>query len=389
MKDNKEDNKKEEKKTEEVNENKENKDNNQESNQENNKENTNADLGNNEENQEKKTDQAPPEEKVDKRESKSSPFNSPTKYETIYNEEKMKEIIENKENRKEIIAQIFGELFKAKGEKMKSNQIKAIINFHSQSIEFILDKFKSYPIDIITKLANIFSLLLNLKEDEYNLQLKSIEPNSEDSFKILPEPDFCYIINKKIMEIKTCFIKLKLFPDPKNKNSAKENNFYLTNKELNIILEYLNQCYFPLIRLFYHVINLNRIETKKIHSMINKPLAIPNNDDMDSAPEKFIIEEQIRRPNNQQNIDEQIEEGLAKKFDLKEEIIKKGKELQQKQNQTNAIKGDYADEVRKLITEKVDELRKDVDAKISENENEIEKNIQNIREQYLPPPKKK
>jgi hypothetical protein len=267
--------------------------------------------------------------------------------------------------------------------------MKAIINFHTQSIDFILDKFKTYPIEIITKLANIFSLLLNLKEDEYNLQLKTIDPNSEDAFKVLPEPDFCYIINKKIMEIKTCFTKLKLFPDPKNKTEIKETNFYLTNKELNIILEYLNQCYFPLIRLFYHVINLNRIETKKIHSMMNKPLQIPNNDDIDSAPEKFIIEEQIRRPNNQQNIDEQIEEGLAKKFDLKEEIIKKGKELQQKQNQTNAVKGDYADEVRKLITEKVDELRKDVDAKISENENEIEKNIQNIREQYLPPPKKK
>ena len=374
MKDNKEE-KKEEKKEEEIKDNKENK--------ENIPENENADTGKKEENQENQNEQASPEENPDKKESKTNPFNSSIKYENIYNEEKMKEIIEKKENRKDIITQIYSEVLKSKGERIKANQMKAIINFHTQSIDFILDKFKNYPIEILTKLANIFSLLLNLKEDEYNLQLKSIDPNSEDTFKVLPEPDFCYIINKKIMEIKTCFTKLKLFPDPKNKAAVKESNFYLTNKELNIILEYLNQCYFPLIRLFYHVINLNRIETKKIHSMMNKPLQIPNNDDIDSAPEKFIIEEQIKRPiSNKKNIDEQINEGLSNKYDLKDNMTAS----QQKQNIT---RGDYATEVRKLITEKVDELRKDVDAKISENETEIERNIQNIKEQYLPPPKKK
>ena len=382
MKDNKEEAKKEEKKPEEINENKENQENNQ------NPENQNAEIGNNEENKDKQNEQSSIEENAEKKESNANPFNSGLKYENIYNEEIMKEIIENKDKRKDIITQIYGELFKAKGEKMKQNQIKAIINFHTQSLEFILDKFKSYPIEIITKLANIFSLLLNLKEDEYNLHLKTIEQNGEDStFKVLPEPDFCYIINKKIMEIKSCFTKLKLFPDPKLKISPKENNFFLTNKELNIILDYLNQSYFPLIRLFYHVINLNRIETKKINSMMNKPLAIPNNDDLDSAPEKFIIEEQVRRPmTKEKNIDEKIEEGLNKRYDLKDDIIKRGKEII---NQHHMVKGDYASEVRKLITEKVDELRKDVDAKISENETEIEKNIQNIKEQYLPPAKKK
>ena len=382
MKDNKEEAKKEEKKPEEINENKENQENNQ------NPENQNADIGNNEENKDKQNEQSSIEENAEKKESNANPFNSGLKYENIYNEEIMKEIIENKDKRKDIITQIYGELFKAKGEKMKQNQIKAIINFHTQSLEFILDKFKSYPIEIITKLANIFSLLLNLKEDKYNLHLKTIEQNGEDStFKVLPEPDFCYIINKKIMEIKSCFTKLKLFPDPKLKISPKENNFFLTNKELNIILDYLNQSYFPLIRLFYHVINLNRIETKKINSMMNKPLAIPNNDDLDSAPEKFIIEEQVRRPmTKEKNIDEKIEEGLNKRYDLKDDIIKRGKEII---NQHHMVKGDYASEVRKLITEKVDELRKDVDAKISENETEIEKNIQNIKEQYLPPAKKK
>ena len=134
------------------------------------------------------------------------------------------------------------------------------------------------------------------------------------------------------MEIKTCFTKLKLFPDPKNKTEIKETNFYLTNKELNIILEYLNQCYFPLIRLFYHVINLNRIETKKIHSMMNKPLAIPNNDDLDSAPEKFIIEEQVKRPvTKEKNIDEKIYEGLASKYGLSEKDIQLGSEVANQQ----------------------------------------------------------
>ena len=381
MKDNKEEQKKEEKKNEEATENKENKDEN----------NPNVDAGKKDENQEKPAEEATQKENIENKPSKSnkaSPFGSQIKYENVYNEEKIKELIENKEKRKEIITQLYGDIFKSKGEKMKSNQIKAIINFHMQSIDFILDKFGSYPVEIITKLANIFSLLLNLKEDEYNLQLKSIESNPEDAMKVIPEPDFCYIINKKIMEIKQCFIKLNLFPDPKNRSLAQGNNFYLTNKELNSILNYLNQCYFPLIRLFYHVINLNRIETKKIYSMMSKPLQMPNNDDIDSAPEKFIIEEQVKRPvKEEKNIDEKINEELMSKYGLKgEDILKIGNEIQK---QHAAQKNDYATEVRKLITEKVDELRKDVDAKISENEFEIERNISNIKEQYLPPNKKK
>ena len=123
--------------------------------------------------------------------------------------------------------------------------------------------------------------------------------------------------------------------------------------------------------------------------MVSKPLAVPNNDDIDSGPEKFIIEEQIKRPNlGQKNIDSKIEEGLSNKYKLNEDIIKKANEMGQLSKQEEKA-GDYAAEVRKLITEKVDELRKDVDAKISENEIEIERNIQNIKEQYIPPSKKK
>ena len=53
-----------------------------------------------------------------------------------------------------------------------------------------------------------------------------------------------------MMEIKTNFIKFKLFPDPKNRTLAKEKNFYLTNKELNIILKYLNQILFSFNKTF-------------------------------------------------------------------------------------------------------------------------------------------
>ena len=174
-------------------------------------------------------------------------------------------------------------------------------------------------------------------------------------------------------------MKFKLFPDPKEKN--KETNFYLNNKELNIILSYLNESYFPFIRLFYHVINLNRIETKKINSTVSKPLAVNNSDD--TAPEKFIIEEQVKRPvEKEKKIDEMIEKELENKFDSND--LKNRQLLLE-----NKKRNDYANEIRKLISEKVEELKKDVDAKISENGIEIEKNIQNIKEQYLPNNKKK
>ena len=372
MKDNKAEEKKEEKNPE-SNENKENTG-----------ENNNPEEQKNEENQEEKKEENIKEEES-KIQNNNQLFNSEIKCEIIYTEEKIKELIDaTKEKRREIIIQLYSDFYKNRGEKMKPNQLNAIYNFHIQNIEFLFKKFNSYSIDLITKLANIFSILLNLKEDQYNIQLKNIEGATEDIYKPIPEPDFCYIINKKLMEVKHCFTNYKLFPDPKEpRQPNKETHFYLTNKELNIILSYLNQSYFPFIRLFYHVINLNRIETKKINSSANKPLAIVNNNDLDSAPEKFIIEEQVKRPvEKEKKIDEKINEDLENRFDLNN-IKQRQFELE------NRTRNDYIHEVRKLITEKVEELKKDVDAKISENGFEIERNLQNIKEQYAPATKNK
>ena len=372
MKDNKAEEKKEEKNPE-SNENKENTG-----------ENNNPEEQKNEENQEEKKEENIKEEES-KIQNNNQLLNSEIKCEIIYTDEKIKELIDaTKEKRREIIIQLYSDFYKNRGEKMKPNQLNAIYNFHIQNIEFLFKKFNSYSIDLITKLANIFSILLNLKEDQYNIQLKNIEGATEDIYKPIPEPDFCYIINKKLMEVKHCFTNYKLFPDPKEpRQPNKETHFYLTNKELNIILSYLNQSYFPFIRLFYHVINLNRIETKKINSSANKPLAIVNNNDLDSAPEKFIIEEQVKRHvEKEKKIDEKINEDLENRFDLNN-IKQRQFELE------NRTRNDYIHEVRKLITEKVEELKKDVDAKISENGLEIERNMQNIKEQYFPTNKKK
>ena len=71
---------------------------------------------------------------------------------------------------------------------------------------------------------------------------------------------------------------------------------------------------------------------------------------------------------------------------IKNDIITKFKEIYK---YDELIKQLNSNEIRKLISEKVEELKKDVDAKISENGIEIEKNIQNIKEQYLPNNKKK
>ena len=378
MKDNKSDPKKDEKNPVSSPENKDNKD--QNSN------NINSDPAKNEENKEenKEEENLKKEQEENQEQNKEQTFNE--KDENIYNEEKIKELMDStKEKRKEIISQLYSDNLKKNNIKMKSNQLKAIYNFHFQNIEFIFNKFNTYSIDIITKLANIFSFLLDLKEDIYNLQLTNIEGAREDIYKPIPEPDFCYIINKKLLEIKHNFIKFKLFPDPKQTRNKNESHFYLTNKELNIIFSYLNESYFPFIRLFYHVINLNRVETKKINSSGSKTLAIANNNDMDSAPEKFIIEEPIKRPvyyDQEKMIDVKIEEEIENKFDNNEI---KNRQIERE----NKARNDYLNEVRKLITEKVEELKKDVDAKISENDFEIEKNIQNIKEQYSPAAKKK
>ena len=378
MKDNKSDPKKDEKNPVPSTENKDNKD--QNSN------NINTDPAKNEENKEenKEEENLKKEQEENQEQNKEQTFNE--KDENIYNEEKIKELMDStKEKRKEIISQLYSDNLKKNNIKMKSNQLKAIYNFHFQNIEFIFNKFNTYSIDIITKLANIFSFLLDLKEDIYNLQLTNIEGAREDIYKPIPEPDFCYIINKKLLEIKHNFIKFKLFPDPKQTRNKNESHFYLTNKELNIIFSYLNESYFPFIRLFYHVINLNRVETKKINSSGSKTLAIANNNDMDSAPEKFIIEEPIKRPvyyDQEKMIDVKIEEEIENKFDNNEI---KNRQIERE----NKARNDYLNEVRKLITEKVEELKKDVDAKISENGFEIEKNIQNIKEQYSPAAKKK
>ena len=378
MKDNKSDPKKDEKNPVPSTENKDNKD--QNSN------NINSDPAKNEENKEenKEEENLKKEQEENQEQNKEQTFNE--KDENIYNEDKIKELMDStKEKRKEIISQLYSDNLKKNNIKMKSNQLKAIYNFHFQNIEFIFNKFNTYSIDIITKLANIFSFLLDLKEDIYNLQLTNIEGAREDIYKPIPEPDFCYIINKKLLEIKHNFIKFKLFPDPKQTRNKNESHFYLTNKELNIIFSYLNESYFPFIRLFYHVINLNRVETKKINSSGSKTLAIANNNDMDSAPEKFIIEEPIKRPvyyDQEKMIDVKIEEEIENKFDNNEI---KNRQIERE----NKARNDYLNEVRKLITEKVEELKKDVDAKISENGFEIEKNIQNIKEQYSPVAKKK
>ena len=378
MKDNKSDPKKDEKNPVPSTENKDNK--------AQNSNNINSDPAKNEENKEenKEEENLKKEQEENQEQNKEQTFNE--KDENIYNEEKIKELMDStKEKRKEIISQLYSDNLKKNNIKMKSNQLKAIYNFHFQNIEFIFNKFNTYSIDIITKLANIFSFLLDLKEDIYNLQLTNIEGAREDIYKPIPEPDFCYIINKKLLEIKHNFIKFKLFPDPKQTRNKNESHFYLTNKELNIIFSYLNESYFPFIRLFYHVINLNRVETKKINSSGSKTLAIANNNDMDSAPEKFIIEEPIKRPvyyDQEKMIDVKIEEEIENKFDNNEI---KNRQIERE----NKARNDYLNEVRKLITEKVEELKKDVDAKISENGFEIEKNIQNIKEQYSPAAKKK
>ena len=159
--------------------------------------------------------------------------------------------------------------------------------------------------------------------------------------------------------------------EEEKKEEEKIVKFYLNTKELQTILDYLKQFYFPFIRLFYHFINIDRItETKKVEVIINRPLPVP--------PLCEAVEQKLERNIIDEKKEEEEEEKEENENDKNEEKGE-GENINDEMNQIN-----MNNEIRKLVTEKVNELRKDVDARISDNENEIKKQVEEIKESANP-----
>jgi len=166
-----------------------------------------------------------------------------------------------------------------------SNMLMAIAEFHVNNLIYLKENYKQFPNEIICKLLNLLSLLLNLREETQNFssvvredQMEGEENTGENSLQIF-EPDFSLICRRKLLEIKKGLVELDLVfvKTPESiVPPSREGKFFLKKEEIVSLLEYIKTFYFPFIRLYYHFINIEKItEIKKIQVIINKPLPVP------------------------------------------------------------------------------------------------------------------
>ena len=343
-------------------------------------------------------------------------------YEELFTINDIKEINESANPKGTISTLIEKFLEKKKGKvEIQSNLLMSQAEFHLNNLNFLQENFKNFPLEIICKILNLLSNLLNLEEEKYNINLPKtsiFEDNEMKKYGQVPEPDFSFICRKKLEELKEGFKFLGFFPtreeileqqkklkmkkeeekgekeekkeeekeeeekkeeekkEEKKEEEKKEEEkivkFYLNTKELQTILDYLKQFYFPFIRLFYHFINIDRItETKKVEVIINRPLPVP--------PLCEAVEQKLEKNIIDERKEEEEEENEEKENDKNEENREGDDANKEMMNQIN-----INNEIRKLVTEKVNELRKDVDARISDNENEIKKQVEEIKESANP-----
>ena len=81
-------------------------------------------------NPEENPEENPENEQAEEKKSKADVDLNSVKSENLYTEEIITKLQESPDTRRDTIIQLYGKLFKSRGEKMKSNQMKAIINFH-------------------------------------------------------------------------------------------------------------------------------------------------------------------------------------------------------------------------------------------------------------------
>ena len=273
---------------------------------------------------------------------------------------------------------------------IQQNLLMAQAEFHSHNLAFLLSTYKTFPLEVICKLLNLCSILLDLNENEYNINIPHSAMGEEDEtgkYGQVPEPDLSYICTKKIKYLKQGLKYLKFIPLKKeeqnsqstfnyNNDSANQcgDTYYLSNEEVSALLEYLKTFYFPFIRLYYHFINIDRItESKKIEVVINRPSPVP--------PLVNAVNQKLEK-----NIFEDAKE------EFEEEELESNEEGEEEDDEAK-VNDDYQDimnrvnmnnETRKIISERIDELEKDFDAKIFDRQRELDAKVKEAEETMKP-----
>jgi hypothetical protein len=177
-------------------------------------------------------------------------------------------------------------------------------------------------------------------------------------------------------------------------------NFLIQPSELSLILNYLSTFYFPLIRLYYHFLNIEQItENKKIEIVVCQPSTVPNlSEAVIQIQERHEFDEK-----DEENEEENEEnEGESFKFtgnneenlDLKQEIVdsegrsqgnvgNQGKKSSFKRGnerrESLITKSKAVDYERKVVLKEVESL---LDSKIESIIGDVEK-VMSIKEKVV------
>ena len=137
-------------------------------------------------------------------------------YEELFTINDIKEINESANPKGTISTLIEKFLEKKKGKvEIQSNLLMSQAEFHLNNLTFLQENFKNFPLEIICKILNLLSNLLNLEEEKYNINLPKtsiFEDNEMKKYGQVPEPDFSFICRKKLEELKEGFKFLGFFP---------------------------------------------------------------------------------------------------------------------------------------------------------------------------------
>lgn len=253
-----------------------------------------------------------------------------------------------------------------------SSKLMAKAEFYVNVLIFIKETFK-FEDEIISKLMNLFSNMINLEEEE--------------------EQDYLKLGKKKINEFKKGLMEYKLIPI-KEKEIQLSNNpdkvitegkFFLNIKEINELIAYLKTDYFPYIRMWYLLSKRERNkQDKTVEIVINQPLEILSLSlaEMEEKPMPAESEEKEDKTGNEAENEEK------KEIEEKENEVEEKKEEYEETYLDRLNKLGFNEETKKIIIQKVTELQQDVENKINDRQKVLDEKINEI-ETTVKGPKKK